>query len=156
MNTRDATSGLGMGVAGLFLQAAGSHVQRSYEGVLLLGALLYLVGTGLLIAGLACFAKAKGRSPVWGVLAFLSFLGLVVLVVLKDSTSDDEQSTSPRDEGEKIVGRAAELDFKGQWAEAVALFEEVIEKPEFQEHHLYARNCIDRIREKQGLAKWDF
>jgi len=127
-----------MGVTGLSLQAAGYFFQRPYVGLLCLGALLYVVGTGLLIAGLIYFAKAKGRSPAWGALAFLSFIGLVVLVALKDNASDDEPSADPRDEGEKIVGRAAELDFKGEWAEAVALFEEVIQKPEFQEHHLYA------------------
>lgn len=49
-----------------------------------MGLLVTLVGTGLLIAGLAMYAKAKGRSPAWGLLGFLSIIGLIVLALLKD------------------------------------------------------------------------
>jgi len=104
---------------------------------------------------LAYFAMAKGRSPAWGVLAFISILGLVVLFVLKDVSTDEEPAVGPEEEGEKLVARAAALDYTGQWDEAVAIFEGVLQEPEYRAQHLYARNCIERIREKQRFAKGD-
>ena len=49
---------------------------------------LLLVGTVLAIIGFGYYAKAKGRSMVWGLVGFLGLIGLVVLALLKDKSSD--------------------------------------------------------------------
>lgn len=53
-----------------------------------------LVGTALLLVGLAYYAKAKKRSPWWCLFAFLSCLGLIVLACLKDLDDGKEESVA--------------------------------------------------------------
>lgn len=43
-----------------------------------------VVGTGLLIVGLAYYATAKGQSAAWCVLGFLGIIGLIILAALPD------------------------------------------------------------------------
>lgn len=43
-----------------------------------------VLGTCLLIAGLSCYARAKGRSGWWGLMGLLSIIGLIVLACLED------------------------------------------------------------------------
>jgi hypothetical protein len=73
------------GVPGLILQIAGS-VMRGQQPDSALGILLTLGGTGLLLVGFAYYAMAKGRSPAWCLVAFLSCIGLIVLALLKDES----------------------------------------------------------------------
>ena len=68
---------LALGIPGIVLQLAGGFA---------LGFLVQLLGTALLIAGFAYYAKAKGRNSAWCLLAFLSIIGLIVLACLKDRT----------------------------------------------------------------------
>ena len=63
------------GVPGLILQIAGRVINEP---------LVMLVGTILLMIGLAYYAKAKGRHPAWCLMGFLSIIGLIVLACLKD------------------------------------------------------------------------
>lgn len=49
-----------------------------------LGFLVALVGTGFFIWGCSEYARAKGYSPWWGALGFLSILGLIALVFFPD------------------------------------------------------------------------
>ena len=74
---------LALGTPGIILQIVGIFNQAS-----LFGSLALLAGTGLLIAGLAYYAIAKGRSGWWGLCGFLSWIGLVILALLKDRTPD--------------------------------------------------------------------
>ena len=46
--------------------------------------LVIILGTALLLVGFAYYAKAKGRSPVWCLVAFLSCIGLIILALLED------------------------------------------------------------------------
>ena len=87
--------------------------------------------------------------------AFLSIIGLLVLIALKDLAPDDEPVAGPQAEGEKLVAQASALDYAGQWDEAAALFEAVLREPEYHEHHDYARNSIARICEKRRFAEGD-
>ena len=59
---------LTLGVPGIILQIAGNVVSAANEGtpVSLYGFLIMLIGTALLVAGLAYYAIAKGRSGWWG------------------------------------------------------------------------------------------
>jgi hypothetical protein len=77
---------LWLGVPGIVLQMAGLFTGGAAEGAAgsPLGLLLLLVGTALLLAGLAYYAKAKGRHPAWCLVAFLSWIGLLILALLRD------------------------------------------------------------------------
>ncbi|MFX0097767.1 MAG: hypothetical protein ACFE7E_08425 [Candidatus Hodarchaeota archaeon] len=63
------------GIPGIILQIAGQFV---------LGPLATLLGTVLLLVGIAYYAKAIGRSPAWCLLAFFSIIGLIILGFLED------------------------------------------------------------------------
>ena len=47
-------------------------------------ALLGIFGTVLLIIGLSYYARAKGYSGYFGLLGLLSWIGIIVLITLKD------------------------------------------------------------------------
>lgn len=68
---------LALGVPGIILQVVG-RIGGMWP--------VLVLGTILLIAGLAYYAMAKGRSPAWGLMGFLSILGLAILACLKDET----------------------------------------------------------------------
>ena len=74
------------GIPGLILQIVGNVVAQGALGpsTAPLGLLVALIGTGLLLVGLAYYAVAKGRHPAWCLFAFLSIIGLIVLACLKD------------------------------------------------------------------------
>jgi hypothetical protein len=74
---------LAFGIPGLIVQVAGHIIQQ--EGVM-------LIGTALLLVGFAYYAKAKGRNPAWCLMAFLSFIGLIVLGILKDMSGETKRS----------------------------------------------------------------
>jgi RsiW-degrading membrane proteinase PrsW (M82 family) len=82
---------LALGAPGIILQIVGQILRESpqYQDV---GRLLLVLGTGLLLVGLAFYAKAKGRHPAWRLMAFLSLIGLIVLASLKDHATANDQS----------------------------------------------------------------
>jgi len=82
---------LALGIPGIILQVAG-NVMRGNPANEAGGSLVIVMGTVLLIGGLAMYAKAKGRSPAWGPTGFLSLIGLIVLALLKDHAPDGRQS----------------------------------------------------------------
>ena len=73
---------LALGAPGIILQIAGNIMGRSNPP----GIIMILVGSGLLVAGLAYYAIAKGRSAWWGLCGFLSIIGLIILAFLEDRT----------------------------------------------------------------------
>ena len=62
MMARYNTISLALGAPGIILQIAG-NIMRRYPENESVSALVLLVGTTLLIGGLAMYAKAKGRNP---------------------------------------------------------------------------------------------
>jgi hypothetical protein len=93
------------GIPGIIFQIAAFFMPTRDRIMSPLGAILVLAGTGLLLVGLAFYAKAKGRHPVWGLFGLLSIIGLIVLGCLKDksgqilsespTTQDMSQVTAP-------------------------------------------------------------
>ena len=71
---------LTLGVPGIVLQIVGIANGHSSP----FGDPLLLLGTILLLVGFAYYAKAKSRSPLWCLVAFLGIIGLIVLASLKD------------------------------------------------------------------------
>ena len=66
---------LGLGAPGIVLQIWGNIIGRP---------IMLILGTILLMIGLAYYAMAKGRNPAWCLMGFLSIIGLIVLGCLKD------------------------------------------------------------------------
>jgi len=52
------------------------------------GILIQLLGSVCLIVGCVYYAKAKGHSGWWGLLALLSILGLIILACMTDKRKD--------------------------------------------------------------------
>lgn len=85
---------LTFGIPGIILQLAGnvmanmgtSNPQNPNWAMALGGLAVALVGTALLIYGLALYAQAKGQSGWWGLMGLLSCIGLLVLALLPDKT----------------------------------------------------------------------
>ena len=75
MNKKYNNISLIIGIPGLLLQIHGNVIGRPWIAIL---------GTLLLIIGLAYYALAKGRNPAWCLMGFLSIIGLIVLGLLKD------------------------------------------------------------------------
>lgn len=67
---------LAIGGPGLLLQSIGQFLGG------IPGALVTLLGTGLLIAGLVMYARMRGQSGWWGALGLISCIGMVVLLLL--------------------------------------------------------------------------
>lgn len=84
------------GVPGILLQIAGNILAQGAQSALTarLGLVVALVGTGLLLVGIASYALAKGRHPAWCLLALLSIIGVVMLLFLKDKAPQDQVSGS--------------------------------------------------------------
>jgi hypothetical protein len=72
---------LAWGIPGILLQNGGYFIRQP---------LVMVLGTVLLIVGLAYYAKAKGRSAAWCLMGFLSIIGLIVLACLKDRAKEGE------------------------------------------------------------------
>ena len=84
---------LALGVPGIVLQLVGNGLAQANQNqgggiAVLAGVLAAFAGTGLLVAGLVYYAKAKGRSSWWGLCGLLSCCGLIVLALLKDRAPD--------------------------------------------------------------------
>lgn len=84
------------GVPGLIIQAIAYVLAINSRNpvVALLYLLLTFVGTGLLLVGLAHYAKAKGHSPWWGLAGLLSCIGIVVLAALSDRCKPQQDTPS--------------------------------------------------------------
>jgi hypothetical protein len=76
---------LALGIPGLILQIAANVIRVSSENQYL-AVLAWVAGTALLVGGFVMYAKSKGRSPAWGLMGFLSIIGLIVLAMLEDRT----------------------------------------------------------------------
>jgi hypothetical protein len=77
-------------IPGVIIQIAGFVLNKdqppdSFSTVALI---LLVAGTALAVTGFGYYAKAKGRSPAWGLAGFLGILGLLVLALLKDRSGD--------------------------------------------------------------------
>ena len=83
---------LAYGIPGLLVQSVGFFLHP----------LVALAGSILLIVGLGYYARAKGHSGYLGLLGLLSWLGVLVLVALKDRHETEKEmearkTTKPKD-----------------------------------------------------------
>lgn len=69
------------GVPGFLIQGIGIVIHPA----------VVLLGTVLLIIGLAYYAKARGHSGFFGLFGLLSWVGILILIVLKDRHETPEE-----------------------------------------------------------------
>jgi hypothetical protein len=69
--------GVALNIGGGLLSAC-----RHYPFLEIPGYVMVVTGIGLIMAGLAFYARSKGRHPAWCILGLLSVLGLLVIVLL--------------------------------------------------------------------------
>jgi|GEM_PF-1030286 len=86
-------------IAGPFLAEQMSFSDKLALEISLVG---LLVGTGLLIAGMCYYARAKGQSGWYGLLGFLGIIGLIVLGALPDRHAHSQRI-------DKITNRICDL-----------------------------------------------
>ncbi len=86
MIKEDNNKSLAIGIPGFILNGVGYGMQSD---------LLLLIGGVMLVVGFGFYAKAKGRSPWWGLLALFSIFGILVLAALKDMSKELEISVQP-------------------------------------------------------------
>jgi hypothetical protein len=85
---------LAFGLPGLLIQTIGLFIHP----------IIALVGSGLLIVGLGYYAKAKGHSGYFGLFGLLSWLGVIVLIALKDKCiSPEEQEAKKKTKPKNVV-----------------------------------------------------
>ena len=53
---------------------------------------------------------------------------------------------------ENKLSQAFKLDQRGDWSEAIALYEQIAHESQGQQDAEYARNCAQRIREKMKMV----
>lgn len=78
-------------IPGMIAQVAGMIMSEEHaapDPIGILGVVLLLGGTALVITGFGFYAKAKGRSPLWGLAGCIGLPGLLMLAVLKDRSGD--------------------------------------------------------------------
>jgi hypothetical protein len=97
---------LAFGITGLVLQVGSVIVGRDSQDddVQTLRQLAIFLGFALLIWGLALYAKAKGRSPLWGLLGFAHLLGYIALGLLKDLAPEGKPVRPTQAELDEVFG----------------------------------------------------
>jgi hypothetical protein len=93
-STLNRTS-LRWGVPGLILQTLGPVVALNADEPIvdLLALLSAVAGTVMWLVGLGYYAQAKGQSQWWGLVGFVSILGIAVLVFLPDKLKPNNPSS---------------------------------------------------------------
>jgi hypothetical protein len=75
-------------IPGMILQLVGYVMTENSAEPNHLAVALLLIGTVLAFIGFGYYARAKGRSMLWGLFGFLSLVGLLILALLKDRSGD--------------------------------------------------------------------
>jgi hypothetical protein len=91
---RHRKTALAFFIPSVVLQFVG-QVVRTVPGEKLVGSLILLVGTVLLVIGMAYYAKAKGRHPAWGLMGLLSLFGALLVESLREH---EPESRTERDQ----------------------------------------------------------
>ena len=79
---------LAVGLPGAIIQFIGLEMRTP------VGHVTMAIGTILLMVGLAYYLKAKGHTPVWCLLAFLSWIGIIILFFFQDRLKQQTEEKS--------------------------------------------------------------
>jgi hypothetical protein len=108
-----------------------------------------------IIAVFAIWVAADSSSFGWGIFVFLLWpIACPWYLIVRPKVLPSEEPVRPKvlpseeqATGDKLA-QAFRLDQRGDWSEAIALYEQVAEESQGQQHAEYARNCAQQIREK--------
>ena len=78
---------LTVGLPGAVIQFIGLEMRTP------VGHIVMAIGTILLMVGLVYYLKAKGHTPVWCLLAFLSWIGIIILFFFPDRLKQQTEGT---------------------------------------------------------------
>ena len=109
---------------------------------------LFILALFLMFWGVI-FSKA-GYSGWLSLLMLIPVVNVVWLEVAR--LRGQSPSEGPSDEDDELFRKALNLDQRGEWAEAVALYEQIAEKLQGQQESEYAKNCAQQIREKMAQS----
>ena len=118
--------------------------------------------------GLAGLRWRAGEPSVWGNVVTSAFggedIGAVGIVrgsyvkgircrtcsrVILECSPDSSESAAGLD----LITQASDFEGDGNWDQALAIYRQVLEEPDYRSHHEYARNGIQSIEEKIRLSK---
>ena len=79
---------LAIGLPGAVIQFVGLEMRTP------IGSIIMAIGTILLMVGLAYYLKAKGHAPIFCILAFLSWFGIIILLFFPDRLKHQKENIS--------------------------------------------------------------
>jgi len=83
-------------VSGFVLEIIGVGLAKSENinpVITLFGVILFFIDMTVFMKGFALYAMAKGRHPAWCLMALFSWIGLIVLALLKDKAPYGENKS---------------------------------------------------------------
>ncbi len=90
---------------------------------------------------------------LWFGMAIAAAVGIVSAVCIRSpKVIPSEETASEETTRQKMFDQALELDQRGDWSEAIALYERLAEEGQDRHDAEYARNCAQQIREKMKMA----
>ena len=111
----------------------------------------------IVVGVFAIWVAADSSSFGWGIFVFL-FWPIAYpwyLIVRPEVLSGEEKEIvrpkvlpSEEEVREEMFVQASRLDQRGDWPEAIALYEQLAEESQDRQDAEYARNCARQIREK--------
>lgn len=118
---------------------------------------ILLLSLGVLSVIFAALVQSRSLVPSWvGFAIGLAYLVLVpwlsfhIARFVVGIRSKTERSIEKQSPFEEMLKRAFELDRRGDWLEAIELYEQVAEMLPEQKEGQYARNCAEHIRKKMA------
>jgi hypothetical protein len=155
--------GLPLALIGLLLGAViGCWVSMQYHEhaairtwVEVLAPALLLGSTGAVIGWVLGDKWVRNPPPsmTWGgVIGIVLGLCCGFVQVLDRLEGHDVPSPELIDLAEDLLSRAARLDIAGEWDAATAVYETVLNNPEYAEHHEFARNSIQALANKRSAG----
>ncbi len=101
-----------------------------------------------IIAVFAIWVAAESSSFGWGIFVFLLWpIAYPWYLIVRPKVFRGEEKAR-----EEMFGQALKLDQRGDWSEAIALYEQLAVEAQDRQDAEYARNCAQQIREKMKMA----
>jgi hypothetical protein len=99
----------------------------------------------------AIWVAADSSSFGWGIFVFLLWPIAYPWYLIVRPKVRPKVLPSHEQARENKLNQASKLDQRGDWSQAIALYEQIVEESQGQQHAEYARNCVQRIREKMKI-----
>ena len=102
----------------------------------------------VIIAVFAIWVAADSSSFGWGIFVLLLWpIAYPWYLIVRPKVLPGEEKGR-----EEMYGKALKLDQRGDWSEAIALYERLADESQDRQDAEYARKCVLQIREKMKMA----